>query len=186
MATGPSSQTITGLDDTQLFDLFVSRWPDPKRWALGWAVGPMLIFPTATNPRAGKKAWQVGPAAAAVYRGFPHLVVGFLFQNPISFAYSSRPATPQNAMLFQPTISYRFGTGWYLKSSDSTWTVNWRHKTSTIIPINFGFGRVWKCPGPDIDTWVSGEWTAYRQSSNVTPMYTVRVGVSLLFPRWDL
>jgi hypothetical protein len=48
------------------------------------------------------------PAAAASYRGIPHLLVGFLFQNPISFAYTkflgdfSKPATDSAARLVYP------------------------------------------------------------------------------------
>src|ERR1700730_11467938 len=51
---------------------------------------------------------------------------------------------PQSRMLFQPLISYTLGRGWYVKSADSTWTVNWRHG------------------------------------------YTVRFGVTLLFPHFQL
>jgi hypothetical protein len=68
----------------------------------------------------------------------------------------------------------------------ATWTVNWRHGSSTTIPISLGFGRVWKFEGPELNTWVSGEWTAYRQYTNITPMYTVRFGVTLLFPHFQL
>ena len=63
---------------------------------------------------------------------------------------------------------------------------NWRHGSSTRIPISLGFGRVWKFEGPELNTWVSGEWTAYRQYTNITPMYTVRFGVTLLFPHFQL
>jgi hypothetical protein len=89
-------------------------------------------------------------------------------------------------MKFQPLISYALGRGWYVKSSDATWTVNWRHNTSTTLPISFGFGRVWKLAGPEVDTWVSGQWTAYRQFASITPKYTLRFGVTLLFPNVEL
>ena len=39
--------------------------------------------------------------------------------------------------------------------------------------------RVWKFAGLELNPWVSGEWTAYRQYTkvtDVTPMYTVRSG----------
>jgi hypothetical protein len=62
------------------------------------------------------------PPAAAVDRGIPHLMVGFLFQNPIPFAYTNSSATPKSEMEFQPLISYTLGRGWYVKSADSTWT----------------------------------------------------------------
>ena len=86
LATSQSSATITEFGDMELLDLLISNWPDPKKTGFGWAVGPTFVFPTGRVPQAGKHAWQLGPAAAASYRGVPHLMVGFLFQNPISFA----------------------------------------------------------------------------------------------------
>ena len=185
-ATSTGSATVAEFADTEFFDLFISNWPDPKETGFGWAVGPTFVFPTGRVSQAGKHAWQVGPAAAAVYRGVPHLMVGFLFQNPISFAYTNSSATAQNQMKFQPLVSYTLGRGWYVKSADSTWTVNWRRGSSTTIPISLGVGKVWKFKGPELNTWVSGEWTAYRQYAGITPMYTVRFGLTLLFPHFEL
>lgn len=186
LATSRGSSTITEFVDVQLLDLFLSNWPNPRETGFGWGIGPTFVFPTGRDPKAGDHAWEVGPAAAAAYRGIPNLMVGFLFQNPISFAYTNSSATPQSEMEFQPLISYTLGRGWYVKSADSTWTVKWRHGRSTTIPISFGFGRVWKFEGPELNTWVSGEWTAYRQYASITPMYTVRFGVTLLFPHFQL
>lgn len=189
LATSSSSSTITEFTDMELFDLFLSNWPDPKQTGFGWGIGPTFVFPTGRVASAGKHAWEVGPAAAAKYLGVPHLMVGFLFQNPISFAYTNSSATPQSQFEFQPLVSYTLGQGWYVKSSDSTWTVNWRHGSSTRIPISLGFGRVWKFERLEFNGWVSGEWTAYRQYTkvtDVTPMYTVRFGFTLLFPDFEL
>ena len=186
LATSRGSSTINEFSDMELFDLFLSNWPDAKETGFGWGIGPTFVFPTGRDPKAGDHAWEVGPAAAGVYRGIPHLMVGFLFQDPISFAYTNSSATPQSEMEFQPLISYTLGRGWYVKSADSTWTVKWRHGTSTTIPISLGCGRVWKFEGPELNAWVSGEWTAYRQYTSITPMYTVRFGVTLLFPHFQL
>jgi hypothetical protein len=186
LATSRGSSTITEFADIQLFDLFLSNWPNPKETGFGWGIGPTFVFPTGRDPKAGDHAWEVGPAAAAAYRGIPNLMVGFLFQNPISCAYTNSSATPQSEMEFQPLISYTLGRGWYVKSADSTWTVKWRHGSSTTIPISFGFGRVWKFEGPELNAWVSGEWAAYRQYTSITSMYTVRFGVTLLFPHFQL
>ncbi|HEY6418112.1 MAG TPA: hypothetical protein VIX59_03830 [Candidatus Binataceae bacterium] len=182
IARSSSSSTITEFGDMQLLDLFVSNWPNPKETGFGWGIGPTFVFPTGRDSGAGDHAWEAGPAAAVVYRGVPHLLLGFLFQNPISFAYTNSSATPKSYLEFQPRISYTFGRGWYVKSSDSTWTVNWRHGGSTTIPISFGIGRVWKVEGLQLNPWVTGEWTAYRQYTKITPMYTVRFGLTLLFP----
>jgi hypothetical protein len=177
-----SNSTMTEFADIELLDLFVSNWPDPKTTGFGWGIGPTFVFPTGRVPEAGKHAWQAGPAAAAAYRGIPHLMVGFLFQNPISFAYTNSSATAQSQLQFQPLISYTLGHGWYVKSADSTWKVNLHHGTSTTIPISLGFGRVWKLEGFEVNAWTSGEWTAYRQYSSITPEYTARFGLTLLFP----
>ncbi len=186
VATSRGSATDTEVGDMTLFDLVVSNWPNPRTTGFGWAIGPTFVFPTGRTPQAGKHAWEIGPAAAAIYRGIPHLMVGFLFQNPISFAYTNSSATPQSEMEFQPLISYALGGGWYVKSADSTWDVYWRRHSSTRIPVSLGGGRVWKTGGPELDTWVSGEWTAYRQYTGITPMYTVRFGLTLLFPHFQL
>jgi hypothetical protein len=186
LATSPSSSTITEFGDIELLDILVSNWPDPKATGLGWGVGPTFVFPTGRDPSAGDHAWEAGPAAAVVFRGVPNLLVGFLFQDFISFAYTNASARPRNEMELQPRISYTLGNGWYVKSSDSTWTVEWRHHGSTTIPVSLGVGRVWKFAGLQVNPWVTGEWTAYRQYAKITPMYTVRFGLTLLFPKFEL
>jgi hypothetical protein len=111
---------------------------------------------------------------------------GISLSKPISFAYTNSSATPQSQMDFQPLVSYTLGRGWYVKSADSTWTVNWRHGSSTTIPVSIGFGKVWKFEGLELNPWVSGEWTAYRQYAGITQMYRVRFGLTLLFPHFEL
>jgi hypothetical protein len=186
VATGPGSHPITALADTQLYDLFQSQWPHLERWNLRWAVGTTFVFPTASDDRAGASAWQAGPAAALAFAGVPKLWLGLLVQNPISFAYTRPGAKPQSTLLFQPGVSYRFGKGWYLKSTDSVWNVNWHHNTPTTIPVSLGLGKVSIGAGQTLDTWVSGEWMAYRQFSGITPMYTVRFGINFVFPEFVL
>jgi hypothetical protein len=182
IASSSSSSTITEFTDMELLDLFVANHPDPKATGFGWGVGPTFVFPTGRVSVAGSHAWEAGPAAAVSYKGIPRLTLGFLFQNPISIGYTNKSATPQSYGEFQPKISYTLGDGWYVKSSDSTWTVNWRHGGSTTIPISLGFGKVWKLLGLQLNPWVSGEWTSYRQYTKITPMYTVRFGFTVLFP----
>ena len=186
-ATSPGGHTVTGLSDIQLYDLFQSQWPHLDRWNLRWAIGMTFVFPTATDRKNGAGAWQMGPAAALAFAGVPNLWVGVLTQNPISFAYSRTDAKPQNAMLFQPGFSYRLGQGWYVKSTEAIWTINWRHKTPTTIPVSLGVGKIWQLDGQMIDTWVSGERMAYEQSTVVTPMWTVRFGLTSSFRNscWD-
>ncbi len=181
------SSTTTALDDFQLLDLFVMPWPNPKETQFRWGIGPYFIFPTSTSQFTGKGAWQMGPAWAFGFRGIPRLQIAGLFQQATSFAYSSSHSVPVSSLQIQPMLSYQLGRGWYLKSSDSTWKINWRHNTSTEIPLSAGFGKVWRFgEGYAIDTSLSGEWMAYRQFDPQTEQFTLRFQVNLLLPQVEL
>jgi hypothetical protein len=179
--------TTTALDDFQLLDLFVMPWPNEKETHFRWGVGPYFVFPTSTSQFTGHGAWQMGPAWAFSYKGIPGLNIAGLFQQATSFAYSSSHSVPQSSLQIQPMLSYQLGRGWYVKSSDSTWTINWRHKTSTQMPLSAGFGKVWKFgDGYAIDTSFSSEWMVYRQFSTQTPQFSLRFQMNLLLPQLQL
>ena len=54
--TGTGSGTRTAFGDMQLFDLAVLPWPDRESGLL-MGVGPVFVFPTATEKTAGQGAW---------------------------------------------------------------------------------------------------------------------------------
>lgn len=150
-------------------------------------MGPAFVFPTATHKIAGQGAWQVGPLFATLYKGIPWLLAGCLIQNPISFAYTSSDRQPVSTFLFQPIVLVALPDGWYVKSADSTWVLNWRHGSATLLPLSFGIGRVLVREGlPPINFYVSGEWTAYRQFAPAAPQTTVRFGMTVAFPELRL
>jgi hypothetical protein len=182
--TGRGSATRTAFGDMQLFDVAVIPWPG-KETGLLTGVGPVFIFPTATDRSAGQGAWQVGPAFAAIYKGIPGFLLGCLIQNPISFAYTSRDRPPVSTLLFQPIVLAYVGRGFYVKSADASWTMGWRRGTATILPLSLGVGYVMVRDGwPPINLFVSGEWTAYRQFAPIAPQTTVRFGMTMAFPWW--
>jgi len=37
-----------------------------------------------------------------------------------------------------------------------------------------------------LNPFVTGEWTTYRQNTKITPMYTVRFGLTILFPNLEI
>ena len=83
--------------------------------------------------------------------------IGIRFQQATSFAYTSSHSVPVSVLTVQPILSYQLGHDWYVKSSDATWTINWRHNTSTTMPLSAGLGKVWKLSdGASVDTSYSG------------------------------
>jgi len=171
--------TRTDFGDMQLFDLAVPPWPS-KETGLRFGLGPTFVFPTATSKFAGQGAWQAGPAFAAVYTGVPRMLIGFLLQNPISFAYTSPNRLPQNSLAFQPVLLFSFWDGWYLRSADATWVYGWRRRAPSLLPLSLGVGRVMvRLDLPPLNFYVSGQWMAYHQNSPITSQWSVNFGVTI-------
>jgi hypothetical protein len=181
---GRGSATRTELGDSQFFDFAVLPGSSKERGLL-WGAGPVFVFPTATDKIAGQGSWQAGPGAGFVYKAIPGILLGGLIQNPISFAYTSPERKPTSTLLIQPIVVTHIGWGFYLKSADATWAINWYRHGSTTIPLSLGIGYVRVRDGmPPINLFVTGEWMAYRQFAPVAPQTTIRFGMTIAIPGW--
>jgi hypothetical protein len=182
--TGTGEATRTSFGDMQLLDIAYIPWPG-RGSGLFMGVGPVFVFPTATNREAGQGAWQVGPAFAAIYKGIPGLLLGVLVQNPIGFAYTSKSRDSVNTLLLQPIVLAYIGRGFYLKSGDSTWVHGWKDGQASLLPVSFGIGHVTVRKGwPPLNVFASGEYMAWRDDAPVAPKWTARIGLTVAFPQW--
>jgi len=186
LVTVPSAKggTRTEFGDMQLFDLAVLPWPGDKT-NIKIGLGPMFVFPTATSRSAGQGAWQAGPAFGGLYTGIPSFVMGFLLQNPVSFAYTSPRRPPQNTLELQPVMALHVWKGWYLRSAEATWMYGWRHHSPTVLPLSLGVGDVIVRPGlPPLNFFVTGQWMVYRQFAPIAPQTGVNFGLIVAFPEF--
>jgi hypothetical protein len=186
LATVPSPRggTRTEFGDLPLFDIAVLPWPDSEKTGFLVGVGPTFVFPTATSTSAGQGAWQAGPALGAIYVRHPGLLVGFVAQNPISFAYTSPNRPPQNTFEFQPVFALHLWDKWYLRSAEADWTIGWHHHSPTMLPLSLGLGRTLVRPGlPSMSLFITGEWMAYRQFAPSAPQTTINFGLTVAFPQ---
>jgi hypothetical protein len=186
LVTVPSSRggTRTEFGDLALFDIAVLPWPDRKKTGLLIGIGPTFVFPTATSKSAGQGAWQAGPALGAIYYGIPGLLVGFVAQNPISFAYTSPHRPPQNTFVLQPVLMLHLWDKWYLRSAEADWTMGWHRHSPTMLPLSLGIGRTLVRPGlPPMSFFVTGEWMLYRQFAPLAPQTTINFGMTMAFPQ---
>lgn len=180
------SATRTGFGDTQLFDLFVIPWPNSDETGFRWGVGPYLVFPTASWHAAGQGAWQLGPATGFRYRPFAHLLISSLIQQATSFAYTSSKRVPVSSITVQPMVTYELPREWYLSSNEATWTINFRHKTSTAIPLSAGVGKLFTLSDDLVlNLSFSGEWMIYRQFDPQEEQFTLKFQATLLFPKLE-
>jgi hypothetical protein len=187
LVTVPSSrgETRTEFGDLPVFDIAVLPWPDREKTGLLVGVGPSFVFPTATSKSAGQGAWQAGPALGAIYTGVPGLLIGFIAQNPISFAYTSPDRRPQNTLEIQPVFALHLWEKWYLRSAEANWTMGWCRHSSTMLPLSMGLGRTFVREGlPPMSVFATREWMLYRQYAPFAPQTTINFGMTVAFPQW--
>ena len=176
----------TEFGDMQLFDIAVLPWPNRKSTGFMAGIGPTFVFPTATSTSAGQGSWQAGPALGVIYVGHPGLLVGFILQNPISFAYTSPDRQRQSTLEFQPVFALHLFGDWYLRSAEATWEMSWRRHSPTVLPLSLGLGRTVAHSGlPPMSFFVTGQWTVYRQFAPVTPQTTINFGMTMAFPELE-
>lgn len=169
----------TSLGDTQIFDLFITEEPAWGRWG----IGPIAIFPTATTLEAGQGKWQIGPALGISVLKLTGWQIGFLAQNPISFA--GNPEKPkQNYLFFQPFIIYHFLKNSYF-ISNGEWTIDWLSHTKQI-PINIGIGYTTSFIKEfKVDSLLQFQYMVYQNATKNTGFvnhYTIQLSLSMLFP----
>lgn len=181
----PRGGVRTEFGDLPVFDLAVLPWLDRQKTGLVIGLGPALVFPTATSKSAGDGAWQAGPALGAIYTGIPGVLVGFVAQNPISFAYTSPQRRPENTLQFQPVLAVHLWEKWYLRSAEANWNIGWRRHSPTMLPLSLGIGRTFVRPGlPPMSFFVTGQWMVYRQFAPTAPQTTINFGLTMAFPQF--
>ena len=171
----PGPDHTTGLGDITVFDIFL-----PRRF--GWGAvgaGPVAVFPSATDDRLGQGKWQLGPAAALMYEAIPHLQLGMILQNPISFAGES-DRDGVNALLVQPILQYNLPRGWYVSMGDFSWTFDWKDHGQATIPLALQVGRVFPLFGQQWN--LAAEPFYLIAHEGPSPRWGFRFGFSLLLP----
>ncbi len=187
LVTTPSARggVRTEFGDLPVFDLAILPWIDRQNTGLVIGVGPAFIFPTATSKSAGDGAWQAGPAVGAIYTGIPGVLLGFVAQNPISFAYTSPDRRPESTFQLQPVIAIHLWEKWYLRSAEANWTIGLRRHSPTMLPISLGIGRTFVRPGlPPMSFFVTGQWMMYNQFAPIAPQTGINFGLTMAFPQY--
>jgi hypothetical protein len=123
--------------------LDVALSPRTEPWLV--ALGPTFVFPTANSVQTGQGAWQVGPVAAARYRG-DHWLAALIAQQWWSVAGAG--SGPVRALNLQYLASYSFAGGWSVGTSP-TIKVNWEASPGDRVTFPFGpsVGKVVKLAG---------------------------------------
>ena len=132
---GPQLTQVSGFGDVKQQLFFTPSHPG----ALLWGVGPVLSFPTATNPLATTGSWAAGPSAVVLKIVANFVVVGALASNVWTFADNDHTAPRLNALSVQPFIECNLPDGWAFGTSPSI-AANWDAPRGEKWTVPFGLG----------------------------------------------
>jgi hypothetical protein len=167
---------INGVGDTT-FTAFLSP---ADAGDIIWGVGPVFLFPTASDDTLGADKWGAG--ISGVVLTMPgKWVIGTLVNNIWSFAGAGD--NDVNSFMLQYFINYNFDDGWYFTSAPII-TANWEADNDHrwTVPFGGGFGKIFKIGDQPMNAQIS----AYKNV--VTPDdygadWQFRVQLQFLFPR---
>ena len=177
---------VTGLGDIT-FTAFLSPKDSGK---LTWGVGPILLFPTATDgPLGGTSEYggeslgsdKWGAGASFVGLMMPgQWVLGSLISNVWSFAGSGDQDI--NLFTWQYFINYNLPKGWYLTSAPII-TANWEADSDNTwtVPFGGGVGKLFTIGKQPINTQLSAYYNV--EKPNFGPDWQLRFQVQFLFPK---
>jgi hypothetical protein len=170
----PGVGDASGMGDIVQSFFLSPKNPTSSGWI--WAVGPVFLWPTATDDRLGSEKWGAGATALLLKqeRGWTY---GALANHIWSYA-GNDSREPVNATFVQPFLSYTTKKHTTIGvNSESTYDWNAGQWT---IPFNFTVAQLVKIGGHPVQFTVGARY--YAESPLGGPEWGLRAVVTLLFP----
>jgi hypothetical protein len=162
-------------------DLTASFFISPsKSTRLIWGVGPVIVFPSTSEPTLGSGKWSTGPTIVALRQTGPW-TVGALWNQVWSF--SGDPARSDvNQMFLQPFLSYQ-ATHTITLTLQSETTANWEADGDErwTVPINAIVSKL-SSFGPFPASYQVG-FGVFPVHPDVGPSWKIRAAIVILLPR---
>jgi len=162
-----------------LGDINTTLWLSPaKPGKLIWGLGPILTFPTGTDPMLGSGKWSAGPSALALTKQ-GHWVIGVLFNQ--QWSYAGWGDNDVSSMLIEPIINYNLSHGWYLFTYPK-FTANWKASSGDrwTVPVGAGVGKVQHIGKLPVNFQLSAYGNVVKPDNG--PDWQLRFQVQFLFP----
>lgn len=164
-----------GLGDTTQSFFFSPKAPTSGGWI--WGVGPVFLWPTATDDSLGTEKWGAGPTAVLLKQddGWTY---GILANHIWSYAGESDRADV-NATFLQPFLTYTFKTATTIGVNTES-TYDWTGHEWTV-PINVFASQIVKIGKLPVQFTIGPRY--YAASPDGGPEWGARFVVTFLFPK---
>lgn len=164
-------------DGTGLGDVTQSFFFTPRGSGhLTWGIGPVFLWPTATDDRFGSGKWGAGPTALVLTQQGAWTIGGMA--NHIWSYAGPDGRRDVSATFLQPFVSYQFGHG-LSASANVEATYDWIARKWTV-PINISAAQVFKLGQQVMSAGIGFKYYAVRPSE--APRWGVRATLTFLFP----
>lgn len=168
----------SGIDSTfGLGDVVFSGFFSPTKGDLIWGVGPVLLFPTATDDSLGAEKWGAG-ITGVVLKQQGGWTFGGLFNH--IWSYAGKDDRPEvNATFLQPFVSYTTSAATtFALNTEATYDWN---ESQWIVPINFTVSQLTKIGSQPVSIGAGARY--YVESPDAGPEWGLRVSLTILLPK---
>ena len=170
----PQDRTQSGLGDTTQSFFLSPKLPGPG--GIIWGLGPVVLFPTATDDLLGGEKWGLGPTVVLLKqeKGW---TFGVLANQIWSIAGNSHRSSI-SAMFLQPFVTYTTKTHTTFGLNTES-TYDWKDSQWTV-PINAFVSQVLKIGKQPISIQLGARY--YADGPSGAPDWGLRLNFTLLYP----
>ena len=162
----------SGLGDINVFDAIKLSGEGAST---DFAVGPLIVFPSATDDALGQGKWQAGGATVVIHPIAGGSVVGALVTYQTDFAGDTNRADTI-ILAAQSIVTLSMGGGYYFRSSGVS--VFDLENNRALIPFGVGMGRVFAAAGAIANTFVEPQFSVYSKGDG-QPAFQLFAGLNL-------
>ena len=175
-AGGPSSDRVTGLGDITMMNWFS---PEPKG-AFMWGVGPVTVWPTATDERLGTDKFSVGPSVVLVYSKPGKFVAASVINAWWDVGGSGDKDV--GVFYWQPIFNWFLPNKWYLTTAPViTKDLEGESGQKWIVPVGGGVGKMFNWGKLPMD--ITAQYYNYVKKPDAGPEWAFRLQLKLIFPK---
>jgi len=164
-----------GVSDVLTSFFFVPSRPS----SFTWGAGPVISFPSTSEPTLGSGKWSLGPTIVALKQSGPW-TVGALW-NQVWSVGGNDARQDVSQMFVQPFLAYNTKSLWTFTVQSET-TANWKAEDKKwTVPVNLLFSKLSSFgPFPASYSFGFGVYAAHPATG---PSWKLRGAITLLLPR---
>ncbi len=178
----PLPKSVPGVDrETGMGDLTLMNWysPEPKG-AFVWGLGPVTLWPTATDKALGDDKFSIGPSAVLVLTNRKFLAAVVI--NAWWSVAGDSDAPDVGVFYMQPIFNYFLPNKWYvgtspviIKNLEGPSGEKW------IVPVGGGVGKMFSMGKMPAD--IQLHYYNYVEVPVGGPDWTIRLQLKFIFPK---